>query len=63
MLTKWLYAEKSLGVGADKEENRIRLQAAGYILRDDVVRHTVSGETATLDFSSSDILLYRRRFI
>ena len=51
----WLYAEKSLGVGADKEENRIRLQAAGYILRDDVVRHTVSGETATLDFSSSDM--------
>lgn len=27
----WLYAEKSLGVGADKEENRIRLQAAGYV--------------------------------
>ena len=46
----WLFAEKSLGVGADKEENRTRLQAAGYILRDDVVRHTVSGETATLDF-------------
>lgn len=40
---------------ADKEENRTRLQAAGYILRDDVVRHTVSGETATLDFSSSDM--------
>ena len=51
----WLYAEENLGVGADKEENRTRLQAAGYILRDDVVRHTVSGETATLDFSSSDM--------
>lgn len=51
----WLYAEENLGVGADKEENWTRLQAAGYILRDDVVRHTVSGETATLDFSSSDM--------
>ena len=50
-----LYTVANLGVGADKEENWTRLQAAGYILRDDVVRHTVSGETATLDFSSSDM--------
>lgn len=50
-----LYAEKEMGIGADKTENRTRLQTAGYIFRDDVVRHTVSGETATLNFSASDL--------
>lgn len=50
-----LYAEKEMGIGADKTENRTRLQTAGYIFRDDVVRHTVSGETATLNFSASDM--------
>ena len=50
-----LYAEKEMGIGADKTENRTRLQTAGYIFCDDVVRHTVSGETSTLDFSASDM--------
>ncbi len=50
-----LYAEKEMGIGADKTENRTRLQTAGYIFCDDVVRHTVSGETSTLDFSVSDM--------
>lgn len=51
----WLYAETELGIGPDLEENRARLQAAGYLLRSDVVRHTFSGETATLSFLSSEM--------
>lgn len=31
-------------------ENQIRLEAAGFLFRDAVVRYTRSGETATLDF-------------
>ncbi len=50
-----LYAEKEYGVGGNKNENKVRLQAAGYIFISDVVRHTFSGETATLDFNSTDM--------
>lgn len=49
------YAEAACGLGTDRVENRIRLQAAGYELSESIVKHTVSGETATLNFSSSDM--------
>ncbi len=45
------YAEKLYGVGTNKNENQTRLQSAGYIFSDDIIRHTVSGETATFDFN------------
>lgn len=50
-----LYAEKEYGIGNDKDENKTRLQANGYVFHSDIVRHTLSGETATLDFDSSDM--------
>ena len=49
------YAEQLYGVGTNKSENKKRLEAAGYVFSDDVVRHTVSGETATLDFNAQDL--------
>lgn len=50
-----LFAEKEYGVGNNKEENKTRLQANGYVFHSDIVRHTLSGETATLEFDSSDM--------
>ena len=49
------YVEKEYGVGTNKAENRTRLQAAGFELSEDIVKHTLSGETATLDFNSTDM--------
>ncbi len=49
------YAEKELGIGTNKTENRTRLQTAGYIMSENIVKHTLSGETATLDFNSADM--------
>ena len=49
------YAQKELGVGTDKAENRTRLQTAGYELSENIVKHTLSGETATLDFAAADM--------
>lgn len=49
------YAQKELGVGTDKTENRTRLQTAGYELSENIVKHTLSGETATLDFAAADM--------
>lgn len=49
------YAQKELGVGTDKTENRTRLQIAGYELSENIVKHTLSGETATLDFAAADM--------
>lgn len=49
------YAQKELGIGTDKTENRTRLQTAGYELSENIVKHTLSGETATLDFNSTDM--------
>ena len=43
------------GVGGNKSENKTRLQAAGYVFSDDIIRHTYSGETATFEFSTSDM--------
>lgn len=50
-----MYAEKEYGVGGNKTENKTRLQAAGYVFSSDIIRHTLSGETATLDFDSADM--------
>ncbi len=50
-----LFAEKEYGIGNDKDENKTRLQANGYVFHSDIIRHTLSGETATLDFDSSDM--------
>lgn len=49
------YAQKELGIGTDKSENRTRLQTAGYEMSENIVKHTLSGETATLDFSAEDM--------
>ncbi len=49
------YAQKEFGIGTDKSENRTRLQTAGYEMSENIVKHTLSGETATLDFSAEDM--------
>ena len=49
------YAQKELGIGTNKTENRTRLQTAGYELSENIVKHTLSGETATLDFAAADM--------
>ena len=49
------YFENKYGTGGNKTENKTRLQAEGYIFSEDIIRHTLSGETATLDFNSSDM--------
>lgn len=49
------YAQKELGIGTDKTENRTRLQTAGYELSENIVKHTLSGETATLNFAAADM--------
>lgn len=50
-----LYATEEYGVGTNKEENKTRLQAHGYVFSPDILHHTLSGQTATLDFSSADM--------
>lgn len=50
-----LYAEKEYGTGTNKTENKTRLQAVGFEFSHDIIKHTLSGETATLDFDSSDL--------
>ncbi len=49
------FAQKEYGVGADKTENCTRLQTAGFEMNENIVRHTFSGEAATLNFSSEDM--------
>lgn len=49
------YAEKEYGTGTNKTENRTRLQAAGFEFSENIIKHTLSGESATLDFKSSDM--------
>ena len=49
------YAQKELGIGTNKTENRTRLQAAGYEMSENIVKHTLSGETATLDCAAADM--------
>ena len=50
-----LYMEKEFGIGKDKTENKNRLQTAKFYFGTDILRHTLSGETATLDFNSADM--------
>lgn len=47
------YFEKEYHTGGNKTENATRLQTAGFVLDEDIVRHTISGETATLDFQAA----------
>ena len=47
------YFEKEYHTGGNKAENATRLRAAGFILDEDIVRHTISGETATLNFQAA----------
>ena len=49
------YAGQELGIDTDKMENRTRLQTAGYELSENIVKHTLSGETTTLDFAAADM--------
>lgn len=49
------YFEQTFKTGGNKAENMTRLQSAGFIFTDGIVRHTYSGKTATLDFSSADM--------
>lgn len=49
------YFEETFKTGTNKAENQARLQAAGFEFSADILRHTFSGETATLDFSSADM--------
>lgn len=47
------YFEKEFHTGGNKAENATRLQTAGFVLDEDIIRHTISGETATLDFQAA----------
>ena len=47
------YFEKEYHTGGNKAENATRLQTAGFVLDENIVRHTISGETATLDFQAA----------
>lgn len=49
------YFEKEFKTGGNKAENMIRLQTAGFVFADGILRHTYSGETATLDFNAGDM--------
>ena len=49
------YAAKEYGIGTNKTENLTRLQTAGYILNENIIKHTLSGKTATLNFNSADM--------
>ena len=50
-----LYAEQEYGIGRNKKENRTRLETAKFEFSHDIIKHTLSGETATLDFNSDDM--------
>lgn len=50
-----LYAEQEYGIGRNKTENRTRLETAKFEFSHDIIKHTLSGETATLDFNSDDM--------
>lgn len=49
------YVEREYGLSTNKAENRTKLQAYGFVFKEDIIRYTVSGETATLDFSASEM--------
>lgn len=47
------YFEKEYGVSGNKSENKTCLQSQGFIFNEDIIRHTLSGETTTLQFDSN----------
>lgn len=49
------YMEKEFGISSRTTENKTRLQTAGFVFDENIIKHTVSGETSTLDFSSKDM--------
>lgn len=49
------YFEKQFKTGGNKSENMTRLQTAGFVFKDEIIRHTYSGETPTLEFSAADM--------
>lgn len=49
------YFEEKFKTGLNKSKNKARLQAAGFEFSTDILRHTLSGETVTLDFASEDM--------
>lgn len=49
------YFEREYGIGGDTGENATRLKVAGFDLSEDVVRHTISGETVTLEFAANSM--------
>ncbi|PXX80988.1 DEAD/DEAH box helicase family protein [Dielma fastidiosa] len=49
------YFEEKFKTSTNKAENKARLQTAGFEFSADILRHTLSGETATLDFASTDM--------
>ncbi len=49
------YFEREFGVGGDLSKNEIALRKAGFDFSEDVVRHTISGETVTLEFAAHDM--------
>ena len=49
------YFEEKFKTGTNKAENKARLQTAVFEFSADILRHTLSGETATLDFASADM--------
>lgn len=49
------YFEERFKIGSNKAENKTRLQAMGFDFSADILRHTLSGETAILNFASSDM--------
>lgn len=55
LLSVTKYFEEKFKTGTNKEENRTRLQAASFEFSADILRYTLSGESATLDFASTDM--------
>ncbi|WP_101876950.1 DEAD/DEAH box helicase family protein [Lachnoclostridium edouardi] len=55
MLSVAKYFEEKFKTGSNKTENKACLQAAGFEFSADILRHTLSGETATLNFASADM--------
>lgn len=49
------YVRQEYGISGNLSENKTRLQTAGFVFSKDILRHTISGETSTLDFSQGDL--------
>lgn len=49
------YFETEFGTGTNKSENALRLKNNGFVFSDDIIIHTISGETATLEFDKESM--------